>query len=160
MADRIAVMDAGRIVQCGTPSEIYDRPATRFVARFVGRVNLFDGRLAPDAASGVQVIGDDGVVVRVAAAAGLALGASGTAAVRPEKITVARAPTTLANDFVGTVTMLAYFGDATRAEIRLVSGRAVEATLANRRRAEDATFAVGETVHVGFDAAAAVVLPE
>jgi putrescine transport system ATP-binding protein len=160
VADRIAVMDAGRIVQCGTPSEIYDRPSTRLVARFVGRVNLFDGRLAADGESGAQIIGDDGLVVRVAAAAGLAVGVCGTAAVRPEKITVSSAPTALANDFAGTVEMLAYFGDTTRAAIRLASGRTVEATLANRRRAEDVTFVVGEAVHVGFDAAAAVVLTE
>ena len=115
---------------------------------------------ALDNASGAHIVGADGVVVRVAAVAGLVMGASATAAVRPEKITVARSPTGLANDFAGTVDLLAYFGDTTRAEIRLATGRTVEATLANRRRAEDATFAVGEAAHVGFDAAAAVVLTE
>jgi predicted transcriptional regulator len=71
---------------------------------------------------------------------------------------VSRVPVGLANEYPGTVEDLAYFGDTTRAQIRLAGGRLVEATVVNRDRSSGDAFEAGGAVHVGFDAAAAVVL--
>ena len=158
MADRIAVMDAGRIVQCGPPREIYDRPVSRFVARFVGRVNLFEGRLVREADGIAEVKSDDGLRVLVARGTVGAPGTACAAAVRPEKVAVARAPGGLANEYPGTVEDLAYFGDLTRAAVRLAGGRLVEATVVNSGQPASDALRAGDTVHVGFDAATPVVL--
>ena len=158
MADRIAVMDAGRIVQCGPPREIYDHPATRFVARFVGRVNLFEGRIVGQPGGTAEIGTDDGLVVRVRGAGVSAAGTACTVAVRPEKLVVSRAPNGLANEYRGTIEDLAYFGDMTRAEIRLTGGRLLEATVVNPDRATGGALRAGEAVHVGFDDGAPVVL--
>jgi putrescine transport system ATP-binding protein len=157
MADRIAVMDAGRIVQCGPPRDIYDRPTTRFVARFVGRVNLFEGRLVRELDEATEVETEDGLRIRVARRALGPVGVACAAAVRPEKITVSRAPAGCVNEYPGTVEDLAYFGDITRAGIRLAGGRLVEASAVNGASHADALRA-GDPVHVGFDATTPVVL--
>jgi putrescine transport system ATP-binding protein len=158
MADRIAVMDAGRIVQCGPPREIYDHPASRFVARFVGRVNLFEGRVAREQAGVVEIESEDGLTIRARTMAASPSGTPCAAAVRPEKLLVSRAPAGLANEYPGTIQDLAYFGDMTRAEVRLAGGRLVEITVVNRDRAAGGALAAGSAVHVGFDDAAPVVL--
>ncbi len=158
MADRIAVMDAGRIVQCGPPREIYDHPATRFVARFVGRVNLFEGRIARQQAGVTEVGTDDGLVIRVRGAQAGSAGSACTAAVRPEQVVVSPADTGLANEYPGTIEDLAYFGDVTRATIRLAGGRLIEATALNLDRAAGGAISEGDAVHVGFADGAPVVL--
>ncbi len=158
MADRIAVMDAGRIVQCGPPRVIYDQPASCFVARFVGRVNLFAGRVAAGRPGATEIATDDGLTIRARGQAALGAGSSCTAAVRPEKLLVSRLPAGLANEYHGKLEDLAYFGDVTRASIRIAGGRVVEATLGQLERSSGAPLAVGEAVVVGFDEAAPVVL--
>jgi putrescine transport system ATP-binding protein len=158
MADRIAVMDAGRIVQCGPPREIYDHPATRFVAKFVGRVNVIDGRLVRELAGGSEIESGDGLRVRVDRRAIGPIGMQCAAAVRPENVTVSRQPVGLANEYSGTVEDLAYFGDMTRAEIRLAGGRIIEATVVNRDLTHRDALRVGEAIHIGFDEGAPVVL--
>src|SRR5580704_15002336 len=80
MASRVAVMDRGRLVQVGTPAEIYDRPASRFVADFVGEVNLFEGRLAAGLNRPIPLPGD----------ACLPEGTAATLVVRPEKLRLSR----------------------------------------------------------------------
>ncbi|HEY7689125.1 MAG TPA: ABC transporter ATP-binding protein [Dongiaceae bacterium] len=101
MADRIALMDGGRIAQLDTPRGLYERPASRFVAGFIGMTNFLDGRLAP---GGIEV---DGV--------GLIRGAApksegrATLAIRPERIQVSAAPGA-AGAMNGTVVGIAYLG--------------------------------------------------
>ena len=87
MADRIAVMDAGRIVQIGTPEEAYDRPATRFVADFLGEANFIDGRVGQGESPVVET-----ALGRLEAQAGAAVRAGHvvTCCVRPERLTLRR----------------------------------------------------------------------
>ena len=158
MADRIAVMDAGRIVQCGPPREIYDHPASRFVARFVGRINLFEGRVTGGRDGVAEIETEDGLPVRVRAAATHGAGTACAAAVRPERLVVSRASIGLANEYAGTVVDLAYFGDVTRASIRLAGGRVLEAAVVNLRGSAAGALAAGDDVHVGFDDTAPLVL--
>jgi putrescine transport system ATP-binding protein len=158
MADRIAVMDAGQIVQCGPPRQIYDRPVSRFVARFVGRVNLFEGRVLRGQTGIVEIESDDALIVRARAAATSPAGTTCAAVVRPEKLVVSHTPAGFANEYPGTIEDLAYFGDVTRAEVRLAGGRLVEVTIVNRDHSSGRVLEAGAPVHVGFDAAAAIVL--
>jgi ABC-type Fe3+/spermidine/putrescine transport system ATPase subunit len=86
ISDRIAVMRAGRIEQVGTPTEIYERPATEFAARFVGIANFLDGEVAEASAAGATVRTALGILVVQAAAPWLAAGAKVRLVVRPEAI--------------------------------------------------------------------------
>ncbi|MBV9859281.1 MAG: ABC transporter ATP-binding protein [Alphaproteobacteria bacterium] len=84
MASRIAVMNQGRVVQVGRPAEIYERPASRFVAEFVGAVNLFEGAVA--SASGETVLQVPDLPSPLPVPAGTGFQAAAVLAVRPEKI--------------------------------------------------------------------------
>jgi spermidine/putrescine transport system ATP-binding protein len=113
MADTIAVMNAGHIEQLGPPAELYERPATAFVAGFLGASNLLPGTIqGPDA---IRL--DDGTVVRASVD-----GRSGpvAAGVRPEKITIGAGGG--ANELAGTVAETAYIGVATQVVVRTAAG--------------------------------------
>ncbi len=113
MADQIAVMNRGRIEQLGKPTELYERPATAFVASFLGVSNLLHGTVeGPDA---IRL--EDGTVVR-----GDVNGRSGqvAAGVRPEKITLGAGGG--ANELPGTVSESAYIGVATQVVVRTSAG--------------------------------------
>ena len=81
MSDRIAVMNAGRIEQIGTPSDIYERPATRFVAQFIGRMNLIAGKVTPSR----RVAVDGGVELPIPVDRDITTGSDVHVAVRPER---------------------------------------------------------------------------
>ena len=92
LSDRIAVMSEGRIRQCGTPDEVYRRPADRFVASFVGDVNVLHARLERvDGARAVVALGAARIAVPAATLGGLAAGAPVDLFVRPEQLRVAEA---------------------------------------------------------------------
>jgi spermidine/putrescine ABC transporter ATP-binding subunit len=114
LSDRVALIDEGRLVQVGAPSEVYERPATRFAAGFLGDANILEGRAA----------GRDGAATRIEFAGGRALltadapegGASVIAAVRPEKITLLARDepidATLSNRLDGVVRQAVYSGSS------------------------------------------------
>ncbi|MDX7950151.1 ABC transporter ATP-binding protein [Lichenihabitans sp. Uapishka_5] len=111
MSDRIVVMSEGRMEQVGTPFEVYNKPATRFVASFVGHLNLLQGTVR-DAANGVVAVGDQ--MVRT----GGTLGAAGTAmtlALRPEAVTLE--PREGENSLRGTVEDVAFLGAIVRIKV-------------------------------------------
>jgi spermidine/putrescine transport system ATP-binding protein len=113
MADQIAVMNRGHIEQLGAPEELYERPATAFVAGFLGASNLLPGTV--EGADGVRLA--DGTVVRATVD-----GRSGrvAAGVRPEKITIGRGGG--ANELAGTISETAYIGVATQVLVRTTAG--------------------------------------
>jgi spermidine/putrescine transport system ATP-binding protein len=113
MADTIAVMNGGRVEQLGPPEELYERPATPFVASFLGASNLLSGTV--EDAGAVRL--EDGTVVRA-----LVNGRTGhvAAGVRPEKITIGRGGG--ANELAGTVSETAYIGVATHVVVRTAAG--------------------------------------
>ena len=118
MADRIAVMNEGRIEQLGTPSELYERPATAFVASFLGVSNLIAGTVRGSEA--VQLRGGPEVQVSPEALAGR----TGPVAVgiRPEKIEIGRVSGD-ANTLDGRVVEQAYIGVATQYIVETPCGR-------------------------------------
>jgi spermidine/putrescine ABC transporter ATP-binding subunit len=115
MSDRLAVMNAGRVEQVGTPSEIYDRPRTRFVAEFIGEINLFDGRLA----DGRLLVADGGALPAPAAAQD-----GRTFALRPEKIGLVPPGTGLLD---GTILEATFLGDQVLYTIGTAGGRCLHA---------------------------------
>ena len=138
VSTRIAVMDRGRIAQVGTPSEIYEAPNSRFVAEFVGDVNIFDGRViagGPD--GGVRVncpeIGGD---VEIDRGPAVAEGTQVGVAVRPEKLAIERElpPGHTANCIEGTVIDIGYLGDMSVYHVRTIAGATVMVAAANRLR--------------------------
>ncbi len=106
MADRIAVLERGRLRQVGTPHEVYEYPASRFVAQFIGVMNFFDGVATAD---GVRL--GDGTEFAAPPVAAIPPGAPATLAVRPERLTLATAASdNLANRIDGRVAGIAYHG--------------------------------------------------
>ncbi|MFF3494368.1 ABC transporter ATP-binding protein [Streptomyces sp. NPDC002795] len=113
MSDRIAVMNNGLVEQVASPREVYERPATAFVAGFIGTSNLIGGRLSSvEGDSGVVDLGD-GQRVTVPLSGAHRVGASVELTVRPEKITLATGPTDTASRVRGTVREVVYLGTST-----------------------------------------------
>jgi putrescine transport system ATP-binding protein len=158
MASRIAIMSEGRFLQVGPPSEIYETPATRFVADFIGNVNLLDGIVEVDQPDhviigcadcrhfvGHGITGNEGQAV--------------TVALRPEKIHLARKqPEDPFNTAHGTIKELSYFGSFTVYHIELGSGARLKVSLANVQRHRDDEFTWGDTVWAHWSRSAHVVL--
>ncbi len=139
MASRIAVMSEGKILQVGTPSEIYETPATRFVADFVGNVNLMDGTLAVDRPDFVEI--DCGYCRhRVGHGITGTVGMAVAVALRPEKIRLTRTrPEGEVNHVQGTVRDRSYFGSFTVYNLELPGGRLLKVSESNveRHRVDD-----------------------
>ncbi|MPY97591.1 MAG: polyamine ABC transporter ATP-binding protein [Actinophytocola sp.] len=112
MSDRIAVMNGGYVEQLGTPAEIYERPATRFVAAFIGTSNLLTGTAAATTSEGTDVLLDCGQHVRIAERR--SEGTPVDVTVRPEKIQLSTEPPDASLSRVrGTVTDTVYLGSST-----------------------------------------------
>ncbi len=158
MADRIAVMNGGLIEQFGEPSEVYERPRTRFVAEFIGRANLLDATVVADRGpSGaderrydVQVPGFG--AVGAVGAPGLT-GATRTMLVRPHRVQVHCDPG--ASGSPGTVESVSYTGDSVGYRVR-VGDRAQLAEAPTDGR----IAAPGDVVRLDWDPASAYLLPE
>lgn len=141
LATRIAVMDRGLIRQTGTPTEIYEFPRTRFVADFIGSINIFDGEVKSSVNGKVTVAAPGlGANVTVDHTDALANGSKISIAVRPEKISIERKkPGAKAADnaIAGKVVDLGYFGKDSLYRIKLDSGTVIAVNNVNSRRAAE-----------------------
>ncbi len=156
VADRIAVMDRGHLIQVAPAAEIYERPRSRWVADFVGDINLFQGRL-----------GDDRLSVEGTAAGNLRAWAKPEAdpgsivwlAVRPEKVRISREPPVadVANYTSGTVVDIGYLGGMSIYKLRIRDGSLVRAAVANAGGSER-PIGFDEQVWLSWPADAATVL--
>ncbi|OWV72016.1 ABC transporter ATP-binding protein [Rhizobium sp. R634] len=162
MADRIAVMSHGKVVQVATPAEIYEAPNSRFVADFIGDVNIFDGKVATSGNGAVEISVESGFTIRSAAAETPAIGNTVGFAIRPEKIRVTRAAPANAsvNSVKGEIWDIAYLGDMTVFHIKLPSGKVVRASSLNAQRSVDDPFGYDQDVWVSFDENAGVLLKD
>jgi len=160
MAHRIAIMEQGRIVQVGTPDEIYEQPTTRFAAAFVGSVNLIEGKIEDDK--------PDHITIR---APGLPepirIGHGHTGyedmdvifALRPEKLVVTKEqPDQPHNRYKGKIEEIAYLGSHSVMHIRLASGLKLLAHVPNSRRWASEDFTWEDQVWASWDDMAGVVL--
>lgn len=156
LSTRIGVMDAGRIVQVGEPREIYERPGSRFVADFIGTVNLFEGEVDLAAPDAMRVNTEVGPVL-VDPMPGLRARQKVAVAVRPERMHLSRAPVEAANSLSATVQDYAYMGDITIYKLVLDGGRSLKVSVANGAQ-DGAPITWDEAVHVSFSQRAGVVL--
>ena len=126
MASRIAVMRAGKIEQMGSPREIYDAPASRFVASFIGETNLFEARVK-SLASGECLceVASEGASFVACCEAAIAPGASVALAVRPEAMLLSKQGPGEGNCIAGEVTDIAFRGDASLVRVRTAAGMAL-----------------------------------
>jgi spermidine/putrescine transport system ATP-binding protein len=123
ISDRIAVMSQGRIEQVGRPTEIYERPKTRFVADFIGTTNFLEATVADSTSGGLELRTDFGAVLKAAPRADLKSGAKVTASVRPEKISLsAEPPGPGVNALEGTLHEVIYLGTATHYIVQIAQG--------------------------------------
>jgi putrescine transport system ATP-binding protein len=154
MASRIAVMDSGRVAQIGSAAEIYERPGSRFVADFVGAVNLFDGVLvAGFNALALKVVGIEAPIT-LPDGIDLPEGSQAALAVRPERLRLSREPAD-GITIPATVASIIYQGGVSVVHLTDASGRALKAQLPSGAAA---AFERGTTVWAGWDPEDAVVL--
>jgi len=161
MASRIAVMSHGRVLQVGTPKEIYEHPNCRFVADFIGNVNMLEGELTLDEADRCEVTTDQGVVSVGHGISGT-LGMAVAIAVRPEKIHIAKArpPGVGSNLFTGKVREIAYFGSYNTFIVEATGGRTLKITETNTTRHDSDTITWDDQVFFWWDGSAPVVLTQ
>jgi len=159
MASRVAIMSEGRFLQVGAPAEVYETPATRFVADFIGNVNLMDGTLDVDEPDHC-VIGCADVVHHVGHGITGTQGMAVTVALRPEKIALSRQPPadTSRNAVQGTVRELSYFGSYTVYRLELASGATLKVSQANTQRHRDDALTWGDCAWASWSESAHVVL--
>ena len=137
LADRIAVMRAGRIEQIGSPLDVYRRPQSRFVADFVGATNMIEGRIAREA-GGVYFVAPFGRLPREDCA--LPDGARATLSLRPEEIGLADA----GEGPAGRVEDIAFRGGTTQLRLALAGGAALRADVVGGR----GDFSLGQKLHL------------
>jgi putrescine transport system ATP-binding protein len=161
LASRIAVMAEGRIAQVGTPGEVYEYPANRYVASFVGNINLIEGEVTAAVVGRLSLrsaaLGAD---LAVSTDEQLVPGSPVSVAVRPEKITISRmAPDGNDRNVVkGTVWDLAYFGDQSLYRVSLQGGAVLQVSAQNLRRSAKLTVEWDDEVFLSWDVASTVLL--
>jgi ABC-type Fe3+/spermidine/putrescine transport system ATPase subunit len=158
LSDRVAVMDRGRVEQVGPPAEVYRRPATPFVARFLGRSNFLTGTVTTCDASGVVVALGGGVSVTAAPRPEVRPGQPVRVAIRQESIRLSPAgePSGLANHFPATVVFHAFAGAAHHYVVQLGDGRELEVATPGGA----APLARGVAALVGWAPEDVVLLPD
>jgi putrescine transport system ATP-binding protein len=161
LATRIAVMDRGRVVQVGTPAQIYEFPCSRFVADFVGTTNLFEGTVCACEPGLITVeCADAGCPLLVDDGGSFTVGQRVWVALRPEKVRLGKQPVNGArvNQLRGTVWELGYLGNRSTYQIKTTSGKLVTVFAQNERRTSEAAIDWSDEVFVSWSADAAVVL--
>lgn len=163
LSTRIGVMDAGRIVQVGEPPEVYEHPATRLVADFVGSVNLFEGRVVEDAPEHIRLHALEAGETPLYVGHGVScvMNQRMWLAVRPEKLRLTRErPEGRANALSAEVEEVAYMGNLSVFQLRLPSGKRLRATRTNVARVDAEAISWDEQVWVSWDDTAGVVLAQ
>ncbi|CAD0185128.1 Spermidine/putrescine import ATP-binding protein PotA [Ruegeria sp. THAF57] len=161
LSSRMAVMDAGRFKQIGTPTEIYEFPESRFVADFIGSANIFEGRVIEDGADHVrvetefcEVFIDHGHSVKEGSKIWVAL--------RPEKIRLdkADAATEGANQTSAVIDDVGYLGETSIYKVRLPNGEVFDVTMPNQSRPTHATTRLTweDKVNISWDPSSAMLL--
>jgi spermidine/putrescine ABC transporter ATP-binding subunit len=154
MSDRIAVMDHGRIVQLGTPRDIYMRPATVFASSFIGQTNLLRGTIVAAPGGGIAIDPGAGLVLAGTAGAEVAARGRGVLSVRPEAIRVVARAAASPEALSATVREVVYLGANVRVGMEIAGGHIVWADL---RDAEAAGLAVGSEVALSWAPESAII---
>jgi ABC-type Fe3+/spermidine/putrescine transport system ATPase subunit len=164
MACRIGVINKGQVAQLATPSDLYEYPANRFVADFVGSVNIFEGRLSVDEPE--RAIVETAEVGQIHINHGVTGPHEATVwiALRPEKINLSKPVATAEtaapapNCAHGTIAGMSYLGDCTVYEVKLPAGRVIRVRRSNISRFDQDDFTWGDAVAMDWHPSSPVVL--
>jgi spermidine/putrescine ABC transporter ATP-binding subunit len=160
MAGRIAVMDKGAVQQLATPSELYERPANRFVADFIGKVNMFEASVLSQ--KGRALACDARGIGKVSIPTDKTCSGKVTIAVRPEKVEIALKKPTEKGAIIAEskVTDVAYYGDWSEVVTELADGSQVSINVQNDRREAGANAKRGDKVWVYWQPEDSLILTE
>ena len=160
LSSRMGVMDHGKIVQVGTPTDIYEFPATKFVADFIGSVNMFAGEVLEGTPASVRSR-ELGATISVGPGVVVSPGATVWVALRPEKIKISKAPMHSSDGGArGRVREVAYLGDMSVYLIEIESGRTLRVTRPNVIRSPEDRIATGEEVYLSWHASSPLLLTQ
>jgi putrescine transport system ATP-binding protein len=167
MAHRIGVMDAGRLEQVATPRELYEAPTSRWIAEFVGDVNIFEGQISAREAGRLTVSTGDAGSIFAAEPRDPIAQAGVCVAIRPEKIKLSRrGPVSDAdnaraiNRLEGVVTDVSYLGGLTTYKVKLDTGAILRSSMANTTRLDMDAYSPTQRVVAWFTPDDCVVLPQ
>ena len=159
MADRIAILDKGEVMQVATPAEVYEAPGSRFVADFVGNINMIEGKVAARNGASATIAGTGGLTIHTANAADTTVGSDVAFAIRPEKIRVSsKKPDGADNLMEGEVYDIAYLGDMTIFHVKLGNGQVIKASSLNATRATEDPLSWDDRAWISFRQDAGVLL--
>lgn len=156
LSDRIAVMKSGRIMQIGKPSEVYERPWTKFVCTFLGNSNLFPGKLVVQKNDIARVEFEKGLILQAACSEEKFVGQDITLAVRPEKIRLYTEPPELKNIISAEVMHLVYTGTSTTYLLQPEKGERITAFCQNERRSPQ--YGIGDHVYAAWETESCFIL--
>ena len=161
LSTRMAVMDRGRFIQIGTPTEIYEFPETRFVADFIGSANILPGKVTENGADHIRVMTDLGEI-HVDHGHDFAEGAQIWVALRPEKIYLSTTPHTALgpNQTEGMVDDIGYLGETSLYKVRLAGGEIIDVTAPNLIRPKTRTHSITweDKVYLRWEPSSAMLL--
>jgi putrescine transport system ATP-binding protein len=167
VANRIGVMDAGRLDQVATPRELYEAPNSRWIAEFVGDINLFEGEVASREQSRLTIATRDAGTLTAAEPRNPLSKTTVFLAIRPEKIKLSRrgpaadgAGLSAINRLEGVVTDVSYLGGSTTYKVKLDSGAVIRASMANTTRLDINSFGPDHRVVAWFTPEDCVVLAQ
>jgi putrescine transport system ATP-binding protein len=167
VANRIGVMDAGRLDQVASPRELYEAPHSRWIAEFVGDINLFDGQVESREGHRLVVSTHNAGTVVVAEPRNPVSKAVVSVAIRPEKVKLSRrgpvsdaTATHSINRLEGVVTDVSYLGGLTTYKVTLDSGAVVRSSMANTTRVDIDAYSMSQRVVVWFTPDDCVVLEQ
>ena len=167
VASRIGVMDAGRLEQVATPRELYEAPASRWIAEFVGEVNLFEGQVAPHEGNRLVVSTRDAGTIFVAEPRQPVGKTNVCVAIRPEKVKLSRRGpasdainATAINRLEGVVSDVSYLGGFTTYKVKLDSGAVLRSSMANTARLDIDAYSASQRVVAWFTPDDCVVLEQ
>ena len=160
LSTRIAVMDRGRIVQVGAPPEIYETPNCRFVADFIGSINMFEGRLLENQGDHALIeSAEAGCKLRVEGGPTGPEGMRVCVALRPEKIQLTKTrPTEPHNWATGRIAEIAYLGNMSIYQVTLATGKTVRVTTPNLERGPATELGSRDQVFLSWRVSSAIVL--
>ncbi|HRO87427.1 MAG: ABC transporter ATP-binding protein [Chiayiivirga sp.] len=162
MASRLAVMNFGRIEQVSTPAGMYEYPASRFVAEFIGATNIFEGRIASqDEGEGTVRVYCDALGSEILArhADPIPVGTPVAVSVRPEKIDVHETRPEADNVAMGRVAEIAYLGDVSIYQVKTPAGAVIRVQETHIVRSSEPHYDWDDTLYLSWEAGSAVVLP-
>ena len=162
LSTRMAMMDAGKFQQIGTPTEVYEYPESRLVANFIGSANMFEGRVSQSGPDHVVVTGKElGVEFNAEHTNSIMEGTKVWIAVRPEKITLSKTPLDVTtNQLKGVVVDIGYHGKTSTYRIRISNDQIIEVSVPSQKRPKGDRQSIDwdEEIYMNWDQSNAVVL--